>query len=77
MDIGQAALNAVMVEGQPGVIESEQVQDGGVEIVRRNGVFADVVADFVGRPVAQAFLQARARHPASEHQLMMIAAFAV
>jgi hypothetical protein len=48
MDIGQSALNAVMVEGQLGVIESEQIQDSGMEIVSRDRILADVVADFVG-----------------------------
>ena len=36
--IGQAALDAVVVKRQPFVIDAEQVQRGGMEIVRVGGI---------------------------------------
>ena len=34
-DVGQPALDAVVLEGQSLVVEAEQVQDRGVEVVER------------------------------------------
>ena len=37
--------------GEPFVIDAEQAQDGGVEVVHVDGVFDDVVGEIVGFPV--------------------------
>ena len=39
MDVGQAALDAVVVEGELLVVDAEQVQDGGVKVVPRDRAF--------------------------------------
>ena len=33
VDVGQAAVDAVVADGQPGVVDAEQVQDRGVDVV--------------------------------------------
>ena len=33
VDVGQAAVDAVVAEGEPLVVDAEQVQDRGVEVV--------------------------------------------
>lgn len=38
MHVGQAALDAVVIESQPRVVDAQQVQDRGVEIVDVNGL---------------------------------------
>src|ERR1700738_5275441 len=51
MDVGQAAVGAVMAEGQAFVIDAQKVQDRGVQIVtiqRLDGAPAPLVA-FAGR----------------------------
>jgi hypothetical protein len=47
--IGQPALDAVVVVAQPLVIESEEMQDGRVQVVNRADVFDRLMAEFVGR----------------------------
>ena len=42
-----------MAEGQPFVVEAQQVQDRGVEVVDVDGVLGDVDAVFVGRAVGR------------------------
>ncbi len=38
MHISQSAINPVTAHGQPGVVEPELVQDGGVDVVDLGGV---------------------------------------
>ena len=33
VDVGQPAVDAVVAEGQPGVVDAQQVQDRGVQVV--------------------------------------------
>ena len=45
MDVGQAALDAVVVEREFLVVDAEQVQHGRVEVVPRDRVFIDADLD--------------------------------
>lgn len=47
VDIGQTALDSVVVVGQSFVIDAEQVEQGGVEVVPGNGAFGRFPADIV------------------------------
>ena len=42
--IRQPRVAALEAEGEPGVSNAEQVQDGGLQVVGRDGVFGDVEA---------------------------------
>ena len=53
MHVGKAALDAVVIETQALVVEAEQTQDCGVEIVNRGDVFDRLVTDLVGGAVAK------------------------
>ena len=77
MHIGEASLDAVVVKGEPFVIQAEQVQNGGVEIVNAHWLVRREIADFVGSAVAETRLQSRSSHPNGEDVLMMITALAV
>ncbi len=50
--VGQAKTAALKLERQPLVIDSQQVQDRGLEVVHVDGAFDDVEAELVGRTVA-------------------------
>ena len=54
MHIGQTALDSVVVEGELLVIQAQQVQDRGVEVVDRDRVLRRLVAEIVGGPVTGA-----------------------
>jgi hypothetical protein len=52
--IRQPEIASCVAVPQPLVVEAEQVQDGGVEIVDVEGVFRGVHAEFIGGAVRQA-----------------------
>ena len=60
--------------GQPGVIETEQLQHRGVQVVDVHLVFCDVEAQLVGLPDPGSGLDSAAGHPHGECVRMMIAA---
>ena len=78
MHVGQAAVDAVVAEGELGVVDAEQVQDRGVDVVDLGGCVA------VGRLVAQlvafarndAALDAAAAEPVREDIRVVVAALA-
>ena len=59
VDVGEAALKAVVVEGQPGVIDAEKVQNGRVEIVDRHRMVG-AAPQLIGGAVGEATLETRA-----------------
>ena len=72
--IRQSPLHAVVLEGEALVVEAEEVEDGGVEVVERVDVLHRALAEVVGHAVADAGLHARAREPAGEAIGVVVAA---
>jgi len=62
-DVGQPKVAAGEAEGEFGVVEAEEVQDRGVQVVDVDAVFDGFVAEFVGRAVQRAPLHAAAGQP--------------
>ena len=54
MDVGQAAFDSVVEVGQAFVIESQHMQDRGVQVVEGADVFHGVHAEFIARTVNHA-----------------------
>ena len=73
-DIGEAEVAAGVVVGELFVIEPEEVQEGGVEIVHVDAVGDGSVADFIGCAVGVAGLGATAGKPGGEAARVVIAA---
>ena len=46
--VGQAEVAALEAVGQPGVVEAQQVQDRGVQVVDVDAIFDGVEAELVG-----------------------------
>ena len=53
-DVGQAEVAALELVGQPGVVDPEEAEDRGVEVVDVDDVLDRRVAEFVGRAVGDA-----------------------
>ena len=51
MHVGQAEVAALELVGQPGVVDAQQVKDGGVQVVDLDRVADDVVREIVGLAV--------------------------
>src|SRR5579859_7458284 len=58
--VGQTEVAAGVAEGQPLVIEAEQMQDGRVQVAHVHRLLDGVMAEFVGGAVTQAALNAAA-----------------
>ncbi len=72
MDIGQPIVAARMAEGQPFVIEAEQVKEGGVQVVHVHLVDGGFEAELVGFPVRHASLHSATSHPHRKSMMVMI-----
>ena len=72
-DVGQTKVTCLEAVGQLFVIEAEEMQNGGVQIVDMDGIFIDTPADLVGLPVVEPWFDATAGHPHGEGIRVMIA----
>ena len=71
--VGQSKVAPGIVVGQAFVIQAQQVQDRGVQVVDVDWVFNGVPAEFVGGAVSHASSDAAASQPHRESERMMIA----
>ena len=60
MHVGEAALDAVVGEGELFVVEAEEVEHGGVQVMEGMDVLGCLEAEFVGGAMADAGLDAGA-----------------
>src|SRR5439155_3547235 len=74
--VGQAHIAAAEAEGELLVIDAEQAEHGGMQVVNLHLVVDDIVAVVVGRAVDGAALDAAARQPDGKAERIMIAAVA-
>ena len=61
-DIGEAEIAAAVAVGEAFVVEAEQVQHGGVEVVDVDGVVLGAEAEVVGGSVGDAAFDAASCH---------------
>ena len=73
MHVGEAALDAVVVDGEVFVIETEEVEDGGVEVVRGDGVVRGLEAKLIGGAVAHAAFHSGTGKPSGEAVRIVVA----
>ena len=73
MHVGKPALDAVVIEAQLLVIEAQDMQDGGVEVIDGGNVFRGPVAKLVGRAVRESRFDAATSHPHREAVVVVVA----
>lgn len=66
MDVSEAVVAALELEGEFGVVQTEAMEDGGVEVMDVDGVLGDVVTEVIGGAEGEAGLDAAAGHPDGE-----------
>lgn len=76
MDIGEAEVAAAVAEGELLVVETHQVENGGVQIMDMDLLVNGGEAEFVGGAVGQATLDAAAGHPDAEAVMVVVASIA-
>jgi len=74
VNVGESPLEAVVEIGEPGVIEAEQMQDRGVEVVEGPHVLGRFDTEVIGCPVAHPLSHASSSHPAGEAVRIVVAA---
>src|SRR5438045_3215221 len=77
MHIRQSIVTALETVGEPRVVDAQQMQRGGVEIVDMHGVFDDVVAEFIRLAEHLAALHSGTCHPDAETARVMVASVSV
>jgi len=73
VDVGEAAVDAVVAVGEASVIDTEQVQDGGVEVVAVGFAIDGLIAEFVAETVGSTGFDACAGEPGDEGAAVVIA----
>ena len=76
-DAREALVEALVFDAEAFVVESELVEDGGVEVADVDGIFDDVVTELVSLAVGLARLDAATSHPHREAAGMVIASVVV
>ena len=74
MHIGEPEIAAGVAEGEPLVVEAEAVENRRLQVVYMNFIRGDVEAEFVGRAMRYARLDATASQPHREGIGMVVAA---
>ena len=72
MDVGQAEVPAAVAVDQLFVVQAEEVQDGGVEIVDVDSVFDGLETKIVRAPVGHSSPDAPTRHPDGKPPVVVI-----
>src|SRR5262245_21625882 len=73
MDVGQAAFDTVVIETQALVVQAENVENRGVEIVNGGDILLGPVSEIVRCPVAKPALHSGACHPHRETLWIVVA----
>src|SRR5207253_1390871 len=74
MDVRQPEVASGVAEGQALVVEAEEVQDGGLQVMDVDRVIDDVEAEVVGGTVGESALDAAAGQPHGEGLRVVVAA---
>ena len=76
VDVGQAPVDAIVAHAELGVVDTEEVEDGGVDVVDLGGGGAHegFVSPLIALSSGDAALDAAAAHPVGEAIRIVIAA---
>ena len=66
MDVGQTPVETVVVVGDPGVIETQEMEHRGVEVPHSGWLLHGSAAELVSGPVTHSPCDARPHHPAGK-----------
>lgn len=73
MDVGEAVVAALKFEGELFVVDAEEMEEGGVEVVNADGIFGDVVGVVVSFADGLPGLDAAAGEPHGEAAWVVVA----
>ena len=74
MHIRETALDPVVLEGQSFVVETEEMKDGGIEVVDGEDIFDGLASEFIGHAMAETAFHAGSGKPAREAVRIVVAA---
>src|SRR5437660_1705032 len=62
-DIGEPEITSCVIVSKLFMFEPEQIEDGGVQIVKVHAIFHCIISEVIGAAVAEARLDAATGHP--------------
>ncbi len=74
VDIGEAEVTSGVAEGEAFVVEAEEVEDGGVEVMDVDGVNGGLEAEVIGGAVDGAAFDAATGEPHGKAVVIVVAA---
>lgn len=77
MHIGQTEITSIIAIGEPFVIESQLVKEGGVQVVHMHLVLHGVVSEFIGGAVTESGFEAATGQPHGETARVVVASGAI
>src|SRR5262245_46966414 len=73
-DVGEPEISSVESVRQLRVLDSEQMQDRGVEVIHADAIYGRLVPDLIRLAVVESTLDPASRHPGGEGVGVVIAA---
>lgn len=75
VDVGESAVDAIVSDGQPGVVDSQQMQDGGVYVVAVGGLVFYPEGPQVAAAIGDATFDPSTSQPVGKGKRIVVAAF--
>ena len=75
MDIREAAIHAILTPGQLGVVDTQQVQNRRMEVVRVGRVLRGLERKFIALAICNTGLDTGAPDPANERTAIVVTSF--
>jgi len=72
VDVGQTEVSTLVLEGQLRMVDAQHVQHRRVQVVNMHRVASNVIAEVVGFPIGDTWLDATTRHPDRKRPRVMI-----
>lgn len=74
VDVGKTEVSPLELIGEAGVVEAQEMQQGGVQVVDVDGIFSNIETEFVARAIGKAALNTAPSHPERKSVGMMVSA---
>ena len=72
MDIGQTVPSTLMPKGQTLMVDAQQMEHGGLEVVNMHGILHNIIAEIIRLAIGDPGFYAPSGHPYSKTSRMVV-----
>src|SRR5829696_10143094 len=72
VDVGETAVDAIVTERELGMVDAQQMENGGVDVIPVDGIDGGFVRPLVALAVSRAAANAAAREPVGERKRVVV-----